>query len=496
MCVLCMNKIHHGELPVVGSIGQGFISRLLGDTRDDGSNREFPMPTNSGSVGKKIIIRGADILTMDPLVGDFEGGDLLIDGSTILAVGQRIDCTDAEIVDARGKILMPGFIDTHHHQFETALRSTLSNGSLVDDGSPTGKLNYLSYILGTLAPTYRPEDVYISELFGSLSQLDAGVTTVFDVSQIHYTPEHSDAAVAALRDAGRRSVMGYFEGAGSHSAFPGDAKRLRKEHFSSDDALVTMIMGGEIFLPEWEKSWEIARELELRTALHVVGSMGLAPAMESIAAQGLLTDKHLLIHMTGMSDTTWKAVRDAGSSISLAVPIEMTMRHGMPPILKSLELGILPSLSSDVECTLTADFFTQMRAALTLQRGLVHEMALNGNPDTPELLTVRKVIEFATVGGAKALGMDQRIGTLSVGKAADLILLDADAINVAPLNNVPGAVVTLMERSNVNSVFVDGKIKKWNGRLLGVDLAQLLSAINKSRDGIFERAGVSKRIFD
>ena len=454
------------------------------------------MPSHAGTPGKRVLIRGGDILTMDPNVGDFEGGDLLIEGNRIVAIGQHISAEDVEIVDARGKIVMPGFIDTHHHQFETALRSSLTNGSLVDDGSPTGKINYLSHILGTLAPQYRPEDVYISELLGSLSQLDAGVTTVLDVSQIHYTPEHSDAAVTALRDAGRRSILGYFEGAGDHSAYPYDAGRLRKEHFSSDDGLVTMMMGGEIFLPNWEHSWSIARDLGLRTALHVVGSMGLGQTMESIASRGLLTDQHLLIHMTGMSDTVWTAVQESGASVSLAVPIEMTMRHGMPPILKSLEMGLLPSLSSDVECTLTADFFTQMRSTLVLQRGLVHEMGLRNAENTPELLTVRDVIRFATVGGAKALGIDHKVGSLSVGKSADIILLDAEALNVAPLNNVPGAVVTLMERNNVDTVFVDGKIRKWNGSLLGVDVNKLQAAISTSRDGIFQRAGVNRSIFD
>ena len=157
------------------------------------------------------------------------------------------------VIDARGRIVMPGFIDTHHHQFETALRSFLADGILINDGSstPSGNTTYFEYILLKFAPVYRPQDVYISELFGGLSQLDAGVTTVHDVSQIHHSPQHSDAAVQALFDTGRRAAFGYFEsagGVGPGNQYPPDATRLKKQWFSSSDQLVHMIMGGEVYL--------------------------------------------------------------------------------------------------------------------------------------------------------------------------------------------------------------------------------------------------------
>lgn len=156
--------------------------------------------------------------------------------------------------------------------------------------------------------------------------------------------------------------------------------------------------------------------------------------------------------MTGMSDITWQAACEAGSKVSLAVPIEMTMRHGIPPIQKTVDMGMLPSLSTDVECTLTADFFTQMRSTLTLQRALIHERALAGEQGLPKLLRAKDVLRFATVGGAEALGLSHLVGSLTIGKSADIILLDAEALNVAPLNNIPGAVVSLMERNNVDTV--------------------------------------------
>jgi cytosine/adenosine deaminase-related metal-dependent hydrolase len=328
-----------------------------------------------------------------------------------------------------------------------------------------------------------------------LSQLDAGVTTVHDISQIHHSPEHSDAAVKGIVDSGRRAAFGYFEGHGEKTKYPGDAARIRKQYFSSDDQLVTMIMGGEIYLPGFDKAWEIGRELKIPVAAHIVGSFGMGKTFDELAKAGKFGPDNLFIHMTGMSDLGWKATKDAGAAVSLAFPIEMSMRHGIPPVLKTLEMGIQPSLSVDVECTMTADFFTQMRSAMTLQRALVNQMALEGKKELPELLTSRDVIRFATVQGAKDLKLDRKIGSLTPGKEADIILLDANAINVAPLNHVPGAVVTLMERSNVDSVIVAGRVRKWKGRLLDADLRKLRSELEASRDYLFNAAGVKQDLF-
>ncbi|MGH8697298.1 MAG: amidohydrolase family protein, partial [Burkholderiales bacterium] len=183
--------------------------------------------------------------------------------------------------------------------------------------------------------------------------------------------------------------------------------------------------------------------------------------------------------------------------VSLAVPIEMNMRHGTPPILKTLALGIDPSLSVDVECTLTADMFTQMRTIMALQRMFVNEMALNGvgPSDRPALLTTRDVLRFATMQGAKDLRLDHKIGSLTPGKEADIIILDAQAINVAPLNVVPGAVVSLMERSNVETVIVAGKVRKWKGRLVDVNLRSLRRELENSRDYLFAAAGIPQNLF-
>jgi 5-methylthioadenosine/S-adenosylhomocysteine deaminase len=432
---------------------------------------------------------------MDPGIGDFSCADVLIEGSKIVAVGPVLESGTADIIDARGMIVMPGFVDTHHHQFETALRGFLADGLLTNDGHPHGAVNYYDYILLKFACIYRPQDVYISELFGSLAQLDAGVTTVMDVSQIHHSPEHTDAVMAAFKDAGRRSVLGYFEGSGEKTQYPLDARRLKTQYFSSSDQLLTMVMGGEIYLPNHEHTWRIGRELDIPIALHVVGAFGMTEAFDQLAQRQALGPDNILIHMTGMSDLAWKTAADAGSHISLSVPVEMSMRHGTPPLLKALEHGLQPSLSSDVECTMTADFFTQMRAAFTLQRSLVNEAALNGAKGLPELLTSRDVLRFATVEGATSLRLDHKIGTITPGKEADILILDASAINVAPLNHVPGAIVGLMDRSNVDTVIVGGRVRKWAGALLESNIDRLRAELEVSRDALFRAAGIEQNLF-
>src|SRR5882757_9903630 len=492
------------------------------------SAHDVDAPEDSGKRGRRYVIRGGAVMTMDPSMpnkGEFAQADVLVEGKKIVAVGANLQAGGAGEIDARGKIVMPGFIDTHHHQFETALRSFLADGVLINDksGSVAGSTTYFEYVLLTFAPVYRPEDVYISELFGGLSQLDDGVTTVHDVSQIHHSPQHSDAAIQALFDTGRRAAFGYFESAGANilgtnpgNKYPSDAPRIKKQWFSSSDQLVHMIMGGEVYLGDAtaDQSWTIGRQLDLQIAAHILSPFSIRPIFDRLTATpptggnghiGIGAD-NLFIHMTGMSDAAWKKVKDVGAQVSIAFPIEMNMRHGMPPIIRMQQMGMEPSLSSDVEVTLTADFFTQMRVAMNLQRLVVNQMTLdkpNGNQNLPDPrnwelpqtaatstdtnfpywptppggvpapLTTRDVLRYATINGAKHLRLDKKTGSLTPGKEADIIILDAQAINVATLNNVPGAVVSLMDRTNVETVIVAGKVRKWKGRLLGVDLNNL-----------------------
>lgn len=554
MCILCnagMPQRHFGRGRSLGSrltTRRGFLAgaAATGAAAASGLSLFRPRParaqvgnppSGSGQAGQVYVIQGGSVMTMDG--GEYARADVVVHGKKIVAVGPNAGAgVSGQVIDATGRIVLPGFIDTHHHQFETALRSFLADGVLILDGDaqPEGNYAYYTSILLGFAPVYRPQDVYINEVFGGLSQLDDGVTTVHDVSQIHHTPQHSDAAVQALFDTGRRAAFGYFEGAGEGVvvvtpgyAYPNDATRLKTTWFSSSDQLVHMIMGGEVYLGDASTiaSWTLGRQLGLQIAAHILSPFGIAPIFDRLAQDQLGSQKgkgfrgvgpdNLFIHMTGMSNTGWQAVHDRGAQVSLAVPIEMNMRHGMPPILRLQKLGIEPSLSVDVECTLTADFFTQMRSMMNQQRALVNQMTLDGsaapnpldwgipvsppanqwpsypNGTLPAPLTTRDVLRYATINGAKALGLDSKVGTLTPGKEADIIILDATRINVAPLNQVPGAVVSLMDRTNVETVIVAGKVRKWKGHLLDnttgapMDLSTLRAQLEASRDYLFQQ---------
>src|ERR1700732_2981747 len=429
--------------------------------------------------GRAIVLKDGIVLSMDSQVGDFEKADVLIQGKKIISVGPNVSVpAHAMIVNAAGMIVMPGFIDTHHHQFETPLRGILSDGLLGTAGDTVS--TYQGMILDTFAPAYLPEDARLGELVASLSQMSAGVTTTIDTSQVSLTPEHTDACIAGLQQSGRRALFAYSTGPGLKSEYPQDIVRLRKQYFSSDEELLTLALGDETNADRWK----LARSVGAPIVSHIVNMSTLEPMIKA----GLMGPDNEYIHCTRSgNETLWKTIADTGGKVSIAPAIEMQMRHGMPPIQAALDHSIRPSLSVDVECNMTADMFSIMRSAYTLQRALLNERALAGEQNLPTLVTCRAVIEFATVAGARVGPGDSKVGTLTPGKEADIIMLATDRINTFPLNNVPGTIVTLMDTSNVENVFVAGKVVKWQGKLVGMDLNRLRGDIEKSRDGLLAR---------
>jgi cytosine/adenosine deaminase-related metal-dependent hydrolase len=195
------------------------------------------------------------------------------------------------------------------------------------------------------------------------------------------------------------------------------------------------------------------------------------------------------IHCTNLTEAEWNLLARSGSHVSIACPIEMEMGHGIPPIQQALDHGIRPSLSVDVETEIPGDFFTQMRTVFQLQRMQVLASQAAGEADVPALLSVRDVLEWATVQGAIDNGLEAKVGTLTPGKEADLVLLRTDRINVMPVNNAYGAVVLGMDTSNVDTVFVQGRVRKWRGELVDVDLDRILQEASASRDFILESVG-------
>jgi cytosine/adenosine deaminase-related metal-dependent hydrolase len=197
---------------------------------------------------------------------------------------------------------------------------------------------------------------------------------------------------------------------------------------------------------------------------------------------GLLGPDTTYIHCTTLNDTEIQMIVDSGGTVSLASPVEMMMGHGMPPIQKFLDRGLKPSLSIDVETNVPSDMFNQMRSILTLQRALA---ATEGKA----AVSTREVLSWATIEGARANGLESKVGTLTPGKKADIIMLRTDRMNVTPLNDPATAVVTAMDTGNVDTVMIGGRLMKRNGELLHVDWQAAKKMVLESRDYVVEKSG-------
>src|SRR6516225_1600509 len=448
-------------------------------------------PSGATASGPAILIKGGCVLTLDRTVGDFEQADVLIEGGKISAVRASISAPNAEVIDASRMIVMPGLVDTHRHMWQGILRNVLPDGSLD---------HYIATVQKTFGAKYVPDDVYAGDYFSALGAIDSGVTCILDWSHIHNTPEHSDAAVKALGDSGVRAVFAYgnaqtvdgrwWEAKGSKS--PSDIARLRKQYFSSDNQLATLYLAAPSGSPEQVlPAFKAARDVGARITIHAgVGLGGRSGLLEKLNAEKALAADTTYVHCCTLNDTEWKLIRDTGGTVSIASYVESLMGHGIPPIQKAIDTGIRPSLSVDVETSVPNDFFSQMRTVFSLQKREVWARRLSGDKNPPKFLTVREVLEFATVEGARANGLDKKIGTLTPGKEADIILLRTDRLNVMPMNNAVGAVVTNMGPQNVDTVLIAGKIMKRDGQMAGLDFAKLQRLGDEARDRVYAAAKV------
>ena len=441
----------------------------------------------------KILLKGGTVLSMDPEVGDLPTGDVLVEDDRIAGVEPSIDA-DAEVVDCTGKIVVPGFVDSHRHTWEAAIRTCAPDATLDD---------YFVEVLDTFAPLYRPEDVYASNLAGSLECLNAGITTLVDWSHINNTPEHPDAGVRGLQEAGIRAQYAY--GSANTSlekywffsaeAIPGDdVRRVRSTYFSSDDGLLTMALAtrGPGFTQDQvvQAEWGLARELGIPLTVHVgMGRLAGRYAMvEQLDRLGLLGPDTTYIHCCYFSDHEWQRVADTGGTISIAAQVEAQMGHGWPPVHKSYQFGLRPSLSIDVVTTVPGDMFTQMRGAFGVERARTNAVMWELNAPIPEtMLTARQLLEMATVNGAHVAGLEDRTGSLTPGKQADVVVVDATAVNVAPVHDPVAAVTLAADVSNVEHVLVAGEFRKRDFRLMA-DARRAVDLVQASRDHLVEAA--------
>ena len=451
----------------------------------------------------RILIKNAIVLSQDDSIGEIPRADVLVEGDRIADVRPDITADGARVVDATGDIVIPGFVDTHRHTWETSIRTCAPDYTL---GA------YFGAILDKFAPNYRPDDVYAGNLWGSLECLNAGITTLVDWSHIMNTPDHADAAVKGLQDAGLRAVFAFGfpntsiqawwfgpDWAGSVERINGDeARRIRRQYLADDQSLITMALAtrGTNFCKEdvVRYEWELARELGINITVHVaMDRFGYTKMqLRRLRELDLLYPNTTYIHSSHLLDDEWLMVRDSGGNVSLAPQIELQMGHGWAPAATASKLGIPVGLSSDVATTASSDQFTQMHAIFASERARRHQAAwdedLDGNVPTPDLIDSRQVLRWATIEGAKVAGVADRTGSITPGKKADLVIIDTRAVNVAPVIDPVGAVVCAADISNVRTVLVDGRVVKDDFRLVA-DLDGPRRLVEQSRDYLVSRFG-------
>ncbi len=432
---------------------------------------------------RRIVFTGATVVTMDPDLGIVDGGDVLVVGDTITAVGRDLDAGDAVVVDAAGTVLTPGFVDTHRHAWQAQLRRIMPD---VDD--------LAGYIMATLAgyaTVYRPEDMYTGTRLAALTAIDSGITTMLDFSHNSRTREHSDAAIEALLDAGIRGVhasMGPHFGDWDRQ-WPGDLTRIKDRYFTSDDQLLTLRLAAlatdEIAGPALAYGSELARTAaDLGVGVSVDAVFG-TPGSEAVlrwAKDGILGPDVTLIHATGLTTEAWKAIGESGTTVSLAPTsdAQIGLETAVPAVDEALSVGIRPGLSIDVEVALAGDMFTQMRALHAIQR-MRAVNAVYGTDQQPSRITTHDVLDFATLQGARTNGLAGVTGSLTPGKKADLLVIQAEDLNNMPLNDPIGTVVLGSDARNISAVLINGEPRKWNGQVLDVDLSALRTEVQASR---------------
>jgi cytosine/adenosine deaminase-related metal-dependent hydrolase len=454
-------------------------------------------------VTDRILIRGGILLTQDSELGEMAGADVLVEDDRIAEVGRNLNAEGARVIDAGGDIVIPGFIDTHRHTWETSIRTSAPDYTL---GA------YFGAILDKFAPNYRPDDVYAGNLWGSLECVNAGITTLVDWSHIMNTPEHADEAIRGLKESGIRSVFAFGfpntsiqdwwfgpDYGGSVERINGDeARRVRSQYLSDDQGLITMGLAtrGTNFCKEdvVRYEWELAKELGVNITVHVaMDRFGYTKMqLRKLLEMDLLYPHTTYVHSSHLLADEWQMVQDSGGNVSLAPQVELQMGHGWAPASTASKLGIPVGLSSDVATTASADQFTQMHAIFASERARRHQAAwdedLDGNTPTPDLIDSRQVLRWATLEGAMVAGVDDRTGSITPGKKADLVIIDGSAVNVAPIIDPVGAVVCAADISNVKTVLVDGKVLKQDFKLKA-DLAAPRRAVEASRDHLVEKFG-------
>ena len=443
------------------------------------------------------LIRGGIVVSMDPAIGELRRGDVLVEGDRIKAVAERVDAPGAEVIDASGCIVLPGLVNAHQHTWQTALRGVAGNWTI---------LEYFHHVHAGLATKFRPEDIYIATLVGALNQMNCGATTLVDWCHNNPTPEHTDRAVDALVESGIRTA--FFHGSPKPDPKPGqkpfwevphprsEVERLLKR-LPANNGLVTL--GLAILGPHYstyevaQQDFRLAREFGLIASMHCAGGEARTPdGWDRLAAEGLLGDNTNIVHGQTLSDEQLAFMVERGVTFSLTPETEMTQGHGFAITGRLRKLGVQPSLGVDLESAISGDLFGVARAALASQRAMDNAASRAATGKLPETSTIhcREALGWITIEGARMLKMDDRIGSLTPGKQADVILIRADDLNMWPVHDPVTSVVMQANTGNVDTVMVAGEFRKRHGKLLYPKLGQRKEELLASGQRILGELGL------
>tara|TARA_A100001011_G_scaffold32796_1_gene31480 strand:- start:18539 stop:19888 length:1350 start_codon:yes stop_codon:yes gene_type:complete len=446
---------------------------------------------------KKILLKGGCLVTMDKTIGQLNIGDLLIENNKITDVAAQINTDDAKIIDAQGMIVMPGIVDSHIHTWQTGIRGIAGDWTMGQ---------YLRGMHANLATGFKPDDIYLGNLAGALTQMNSGVTTLFDWSHNNPTPDHTDAAIDGLLESGIRAVFGHGspkpdpkKGQKHFSEVPHPAseiKRLREGRLSQNDALVTLgmcMLGPHYSTYEvTQKDLLLAREYNLLVSAHMSGGFNrLVPdGIYKMRDDKLLSPKLNIVHGNDLSDEELKILIDSGVKMTITPEVEIQMGFGDPITGRVMKFGGKPSVGVDVESNISGDMFNVMRMALQIQR-MIDNRPFASERKAIEKLSISAIqaLEWATINGAEMLGLDDKIGSLTPGKEADIILLRSTDFNLHPANNPINAIVFYANASNVDTVLIAGEIIKQNGKLLYSETSNVMEKLKKSGENILANSG-------
>ncbi|WP_280427345.1 amidohydrolase family protein [Nocardia brasiliensis] len=423
---------------------------------------------HSHTVGRPSVLRGGTVLTMDSARTVLEGHDVLVVDGRIAAIGVDLVVPDGtDEIDARGGIVMPGMIDTHRHMWQTTTRGYGADWTLTQ---------YFVWYYLNWGTKFRPEDIYAGNLLGALEALDAGVTTCVDWSHGLQTIDHADAAVDALAAVPGRFVLAYGNIQDAPANWTGTPEFRRffdRRAGELEGFQIAFDVTGDPSFPE-RPAFEVARELDLAVTTHagVWGATG-DDAVRLIHEHGYAEARTVYVHASTLSADSYDRIAASGGSVSVSTESEQSAGQGYPATAALRAHGIPVSLSLDSCVLCSGDLFSAMRTTLGADRAAEHQAAhARGETVTHASLHAEQVVEWATRGGARAIGRDNEIGSVQVGKKADLVLVRNDASPaMSPLLNPHGHVVLHAQRADVDTVLVDGRIVKRDHRLVGVDLA-------------------------